>query len=113
MWSGQKPKGKTANQSEADVSSHSSFLPLTLDTTHKLLHRSFKTLEDRRVSTEEKLLDFCVFMETDAHTFWGHKKASAQKNLGKKKSFKVVLSLLSFCFLPQEEPFMWLLCWWP
>lgn len=49
-------------------------------------------LEDRGVSTEEKLQDFCEFMETDAHTFWGHKKASAQKILSRK-------SLLKFSFL--------------
>lgn len=58
MRSGEKPKGKTAIQSKAGVSSHSSFLPLTLDTCRKLLHPSFIKLEDRRVNTKEKLLIF-------------------------------------------------------
>lgn len=50
---------------------------------------------------------FSVFMETDAHTFWGDKGLRhSKKNFKRTDLMKGLLSLLSFCCLPREEPFI-------
>lgn len=57
---------------------------------------------------------FSVFMEKVTHTFWSDKGLQhIKKNFERMDLMKDLSSLLSFCCLSREEPFIWALCWWP